>query len=87
VQRVDERVVDHLDLWVVDDFGLRLVHFFDTTCAASVLWSPKSDIWLFWGPEAIECGSYVGEHLNADVDGACHPEEAVDCAVEVEPND
>jgi hypothetical protein len=41
---------------------------------------------LSWGPEAVECGSYVAQHSNADVDGACHPEEAVDCAVVVEAN-
>ena len=41
---------------------------------------------LSWGPEAVECGSYVGEHSNADIGGACHPEEPVDCAVVVEPN-
>ena len=31
LQRVDERVVDHLDLWVVNDFGVRLIHLFDAT--------------------------------------------------------
>jgi hypothetical protein len=39
VQRVDERVVDHLDLWVVNDFGVRLVHLFDTTLCRECLGS------------------------------------------------
>ena len=31
VQGVDERVVDHLDFWIVNDIGVGLVHPFDAT--------------------------------------------------------
>jgi hypothetical protein len=39
VQRVDERVVDHLDLRVVNDFGVRLVNLFDATLGCECLGS------------------------------------------------
>jgi hypothetical protein len=39
VQRVDERVVNDLDLWVVNDFRVRLVHLFDATLCRECLGS------------------------------------------------
>ena len=39
VQRVDEGVVDHLDLWVINDLRVRLVHLFDATLCRECLGS------------------------------------------------
>jgi hypothetical protein len=39
VKRVDERVVHDLDLWVVDDFGVRLVNLLDATLCGECLGS------------------------------------------------
>ena len=39
VQRIDQRVVHDLDLWIVDDFGVRLVHRLDPTLARERLGS------------------------------------------------
>jgi hypothetical protein len=39
MQRGDERVVDHLDLWVVNDFGVCLVNLFDATLCRECLGS------------------------------------------------
>ena len=37
MQRVDERVVDNVDLWIVDDFGVCPVNLFDATLCGECL--------------------------------------------------
>jgi hypothetical protein len=51
VQRVDEGVVDHLDLWVVNDLRIGRVHLFDATL----------------GGECLGAGSVAGGHRDQSV--------------------